>query len=43
MLKATDIFWSKKVRSNVILGAIEREKAREIEPQPFIHADAIQI
>ena len=43
MLKATDVFWSKKVRSNVILGAIEKEKAKEIEPQPFIHADAIQI
>lgn len=43
ILKATDIFWSKKVRSNVILGSVEREKAKEIELQPFIYADAIQI
>lgn len=43
MLKATDIFLSKEVRSNVILGAIDREKAQQIESSSLIYADAIQI
>lgn len=43
MLKATDIFLSKKVHSNVILGAIEREKTQDIAAHPLIFADAVQI
>jgi len=43
MLKATDIFLSSGVRSNVILGSIERTKTQQIEPQSLIYADAIQI
>lgn len=43
MLNATDIFLSKQVRSNVILGAIKKERTQEIELQTLIYADAIQI
>lgn len=43
ILKATDIFLSKEVRSNVIMGAIKREKMQKMESQPLIYADAIQI
>ncbi len=43
MLKATDIFLSKEVRSNVILGSIKKEKTQKIELQTLIYADAIQI
>lgn len=40
---ATDVFISKEVRSNVILGSARQSKAFELEPQPLMYADAIQI
>jgi hypothetical protein len=43
MLKATDIFLSKEILSNVILGAIDKQKTQEIETHPLVYADAIQI
>lgn len=43
MLKATDIFWSKQVCSNVILGAIDKQKTQEMKIPSLVYADAVQI